>query len=120
MKPLKNQEIAELFSNGKFEETIDFISDKIVWNVVGENSFDGKKAVIENCKKTAEYFKSVQTDFKIDEVLVSDNKVVVIGPAEFKRDGKRMNFISACDIYHFNDKNEIETISSYCIPEKKN
>ena len=35
------------------------------------------------------------------------------------RDGKRVNFIAACDVYEFNDKNELERISSYCIPDKK-
>ena len=119
MTPSK-KEIAELFSNGKFEEIMGFLSDGIVWNVVGENSFDGKKAVTANCEQTAEYFKSVQTNFITDEVIVSDNKVIVIGTAEFKRDGKRVNFFSACDVYDFNDKNKIEKISSYCIPEKRN
>ncbi|MCK0148174.1 nuclear transport factor 2 family protein [Arenibacter sp. F26102] len=118
MEHLK-KEIAELFSNGKFEKVISHLSDGIVWNVVGENTYTGKKAVSENCQQTAEYFKSVQTDFKTDEVIVSENKVIVIGTAEFKRDGKSLNFISACDVYDFNDKNEIEKISSYCIPIKK-
>ena len=87
MTPSK-KEIAELFSNGKFEQITDFLSDGIVWNIVGENYFDRKKAVKEICEQTAEYFKSMQTDFKTDEVLVSDNKVNVIGTAEYKRDGK--------------------------------
>jgi hypothetical protein len=42
MRPSK-KEIAELFSNGKFEQIMDFLSDGIVWNIIGENSFDGKK-----------------------------------------------------------------------------
>lgn len=112
------KEIAELFSNGKFDKTTDYLSDEIVWNVVGENIFDGKKAVTENCEQTTKYFKSVQTDFKTDKLIVSENNVIVIGTAEFKRDGKRLNFISACDIYEFNEHNKIKKISSYCIPEK--
>lgn len=113
------KEIAELFSNGKFEKIFNYLSDGIVWNIIGENIFEGKNAVIKNCKQTAEYFKSVQTVFKTNDVLVSDNKVIIIGTAEFKREGKRLNFVSACDIYEFNEKNKIEIISSYCIPEKK-
>jgi ketosteroid isomerase-like protein len=113
------QEIADLFSNGKFENIMDHLSDEIVWNVIGENIFEGKNAVKENCENTSKYFKSVQTDFKTNDILVSDNKVIIIGTAEFKRDGKRTNFVSACDIYEFNEKSEIEKISSYCISEKK-
>jgi len=117
---LSKKEIAELFSNGKFDKTLEYLSKDVVWNIIGENIFDGKKAVTENCEQTAEYFKSVETDFKTDKIIASDNKVIVIGTAEFKRDGKRLNFISACDVYEFNEQNEIDKISSYCISEKSN
>jgi ketosteroid isomerase-like protein len=116
---ISKKHIAEYFSTGKFDKTMDYLSDEIVWNVVGEKVYKGKKVVTENCEQTAEYFKSVQTDFKTDKLIVSENKVIVIGTAEFKQDGKQLNFISACDIYEFNEKSEIEKISSYCIPEKK-
>ena len=113
------KEIAELFSNGKFENVMDCLNDGIVWNVIGENIFIGKNAVKANCEQTAEYFKSIETYFKTNEIIVSENKVIIIGTAEFKRDGKRINFVSACDIYEFNKIGEIQNISSYCIPEKK-
>ena len=113
------KEIAELFSNGKFENVTDYLNDEIVWNIIGGNIFKGKNAVIAYCKQTAAYFKTVQTEFKTSDILESDEKVMIIGTAEFKRDGKRINFISACDVYEFNDDGEIINISSYCIPEKK-
>ena len=117
--PLSKQQIAEAFSNGKFEITHPYLSEKIVWDVIGENIFKGKKEVVANCNQTSDYFKSVQTDFKTKDVIATNNKVVVSGTAEFIRDGKRVNFISACDIYEFNENNELEKISSYCIPDKK-
>lgn len=116
---LSKKEIAELFSNGKFDNITGYLNDKIVWNVVGENTFEGKKAVLENCEQIARYFLSVQTEFKTDSIIASGNNVVVRGTAEFSRDGKRINFISACDVYEFNDNHELEKINSYCIPEKK-
>lgn len=114
------EEIAKLFSNGKFDRIMDYLSDEIIWNIIGENIFNGKKAVGKNCKQTAEYFRSIETDFKTDDVISSNNNVIVTGTAEFKRDGKRVNFISACDVYSFNDKNQIEKIASYCISEQRN
>ncbi|MFD1315345.1 nuclear transport factor 2 family protein [Namhaeicola litoreus] len=117
---LTKKEIAELFSNGKFDQIIDFLSEEIVWNVIGEKTFEGKKDVVENCIQIAEYFKSVQTIFKTEEVVVDENKVIVFGTAEFRRNDKRINFISACDLYLFNNRNKIEKISSYCITEKNN
>ncbi len=113
-----NKEIAELFSNGKFEGVIDYLSDGIIWNIVGENIFKGKEAVIANCERTTAYFNAVQTDFKTNDIIGSENKIVIIGTAEFKREGKRINFVSACDVYDFNENNKIEKITSYCIVGK--
>ncbi|MBF0385745.1 MAG: nuclear transport factor 2 family protein [Candidatus Omnitrophica bacterium] len=113
------KEIAESFSNGKFELIFPYLSEKIIWIVVGENVFKGKDSVIANCKQTAEYFNSVHTVFNTDEIIETNDRVVIRGTAEFKRDGRRDSFISACDVYEFNDKNELEIISSYCIPDKK-
>ncbi len=111
-------EIAALFSIGKFENVIAYLNDVIVWNIIGEQILEGKKAVKENCEQTGAYFKSVQTDFKTDDIIASGDKVIVTGTAEFKRDGKRISFVSACDIYEFNENSEIVRITSYCIPEQ--
>ena len=90
-----------------------------MWNVVGENLFNGKLEVVDNCRQTSEYFKSVETDFRTEDIIVVGNKVVIRGEGEFRRDGARINLITACDIYEFNEKGKLEKISSYCIPEKK-
>ena len=39
--------------------------------------------------------------------------------AEFLRDNKRVSFVSACDLYEFNDNDQIQKITSYCIQQKK-
>lgn len=113
------KEIAESFSNGNFELTFPYLSENIIWNVVGENLFKGKAEVVNNCRQTSEYFKSVETNFKTEDVIVTESKVVIRGTGEFLRDGKRVNLITACDVYEFNYENELEKISSYCIPENK-
>ncbi len=111
-------EIAKAFSNGEFEKTYNFISDNAIWIVVEENTFAGKQAIIDNCEKVGNYFKSVKTDFKTLNIIADGNKVAVNGTAEFSRDNKRLSFVSACDVYGFNDKDQVETITSYCIQSK--
>lgn len=111
-------EIAKAFSNGEFEKTYNFISEIAEWTVVEENSFIGKQAIIDNCEQVGNYFKSVTTDFKTLNILEDGNKVVINGTAEFLRDNKRVSFVSACDIYEFNNKNQIHKITSYCIQAK--
>lgn len=115
---MTKKEIAEAFSNGNFELTYSYLADNVQWTVVGEDFFDGKKAVMDNCCKVSGYFKSLTTNFKTINVILENNRVAVSGTAEFIRDGKRVNFISACDIYEFNDNNEITAITSYCIHNK--
>jgi ketosteroid isomerase-like protein len=110
--------IARAFSNGEFDKTNDFIADDAVWEVVNEDKFNGKNAIIENCNRVGQYFKSFTTDFKTQSIISEDNKVVVNGTAEFIKDGKRVSFVSACDLYEFNDRNQVQKITSYCIHAK--
>lgn len=112
---MTKQEIALAFSNGEFEKTKGFIADNAVWEVVEENTFVGKEAIIENCNQVAAYFKSVTTDFKTLNIIAQDNKVVINGTAEFSRNGQRVSFVSACDLYEFDEKGQIQCITSYCI-----
>ncbi len=112
------KQIAEAFSNGNFEMAYPYLADNVQWTVVGEDYFDGKKAVMGNCGQVASYFKSVTTNFRTINIIADNNRVAVSGTAEFFRDGKRVNFVSACDVYEFNDNNELQTITSYCIQDK--
>ena len=112
------KEIAKFFSLGNFELTFPYLSENIIWNVIGEKVFEGKAAVLANCKQTREYFDSVQTDFRIENIIAEDDKVVVAGTAAFTRGGKQVNFISACDLYEFNESHQLQKISSWCIQEK--
>lgn len=111
--------IAELFSSGQFDKVYQFLSDDVVWDVVGENSFAGKKTVIKNCEQTSAYFKSVSANFKTENIIVGDKLVAIDGTAEFVKEGKPIAFVRACDVYHFNKNQELEKITSYCIQDKK-
>ena len=116
---MTRKQIAEAFSNGIFKETYPYLADNVQWNVVGEGSFNGKNAVIKNCEQVAGYFESVTTNFITEAVISEGSCIVMTGTAEFFRDGKRVNFVSACDVYAFNERNQLQTITSYCISDKK-
>lgn len=118
MSQHKKKEIAAAFSTGKFEMIYGYMADDITWVVVGESEFSGKVAVIENCKKTAAYFSSVTTVFNTAHIIAENNKVAISGTAEFIRNNKRVAFIRACDVYEFNKAGFLQTITSYCIPDK--
>jgi predicted ester cyclase len=114
---MNKKTIARAFSNGEFEKAYDYISENAVWKVVEENTFHGKKAIIENCEQVLSYFNSVTTRFEMLNIISEGKKVAVNGIAEFIRDGKRVSFVSAVDIYEFEGQS-IQKITSYCIPKK--
>ncbi len=111
-------EIAKSFSNGDFEKTFDFIAEDALWTVVEENEFAGKNAIIDQCKQVGNYFKTVETDFKTLHVIADQNKVAINGTATFLKDGKQLSYVSACDVYEFNENHQIKNITSYCIQAK--
>lgn len=116
---LSKKEIAESFSTGKFESAFPYLSDDVVWRLVGDTEIIGKSEVVSNCLKASEYFDLVNTVFTTEEVIKDQNKVVIRGKGEFIRDGKRVNLIAACDVYEFNDNDQVKKISSFCIAEKR-
>ncbi|HMQ67351.1 MAG TPA: hypothetical protein PKA90_00895 [Ignavibacteria bacterium] len=109
------KQVAEAFSNGKFDVAFPFLADNIEWTVAGKDKYIGRESVIENCIKTEEYFKTVTTDFKTFNIIEENQCVVINGTAEFLKDNKRLAFIFACDVYEFNSENKLEKITSYCI-----
>ena len=115
---MTKKSIAKSFSNGEFENVFDFLAENAVWEVVEENTFHGKKAIIENCKQVAAYFQSVTTHFEIFNVIAEENKVAVNGTAEFIKEGNRVSVVKAFDLYEFNDQEHIQKITSYCIQAK--
>lgn len=115
---MTQKQIAEAFSNGNFELVFPYLAENIQWKVIGDFYAEGKNQVTEKCKQVAGYFKSVTTDFETINIIADKNTVAVNGTAEFIREGKRVNFVSACDIYEFNEDNELQSVTSYCIQDK--
>ena len=117
---MTKKEIAENFSNGKFDLCFDYITEQTFWDTPGEQYLKGKKEIEVFCKNIANYFKSVTTNFKQLNLIENENAVVINGTAEFLRNGKRISFVSSCDVYKFDEDNNIVSIHSYCITEKAN
>jgi len=70
--------------------------------------FYRQKAIIDNCEKVANYFKSVTTKFETLNVIEENKKVVINGTAEFLKDNERVSFVSASDLYEFNEEDQFK------------
>lgn len=110
--------IATAFSMGAFDQIYEYLSDNARWEVPGENSFENKQAIIKQCNEVATYFKTVTTHFELLQVIEENNKIAVTGTAEFIRNGQRISFVHGCDIYLFNELEQLQSITSYCIQSK--
>ena len=107
--------IARDFSLGEFESAYSYLSEDIKWLVVGESKTQGREAVIARCKETRAYFDSINTDFTVFKLIESGNQVIITGSAIFDNNGN-VTRIDACDIYTFNEENQLIEIESYCVP----
>lgn len=113
MKPT-NSEIAEAFSKGNFEFSYSFLTDDIKWNIVGDKILNGKEEVIEFCNQTSDYFKTVKTIFKTDNIIIDSERIAVNGSAQFINKENKTTEVSSCDIYIFENE-KLKEITSYCI-----
>lgn len=115
---MNKDEIAGLFSTGNFEQTFDFIAENAEWIVVEEDHFVGKEAILSQCRQVSSYFNSVTTNFQTGKLISTGRDIVITGTAEFSKNKKRISFVFACDLYEFNDMDQIQKITSYCIQTK--
>ncbi len=115
---MKKFEIAQAFSGGQFEKCLDYLTDQTIWNTPGEQYLTGRNEIAQFCKNITAYFSSVTTNFKQLNLIENDRCVAINGTAEFIREGKRVSFVSSCDVYEFDADNKILTIHSYCITER--
>jgi hypothetical protein len=108
-------DICICFSEGRFQEIYPYFSDDIKWEVIEDTKLEGKDSVIQRCEQIEKYFSSIQTKFVTLNVIANDLKVSINGTAEFIKDSQLVSFISACDIYEFDENHKIKNITSYCI-----
>jgi hypothetical protein len=107
--------IARLFSEGKFGEVADRLSDDVEFHIYEDHKhLIGKTDVLEFCKGIEAYFASIETDFVESGSLVGECKAVIYGYAEFIRNGELMNAVNSCDVYEFDADGKISKIHSYC------
>lgn len=115
---MKKTEIAKAFSSGNFDKCFDYLTNKTYWNTPGEQCLTGRNEIEPFCKKIRAYFDSVTTNFQQLNLIENERCVAINGTAAFIRDGKRVSFVSSCDVYEFDDQDKIISIHSYCITER--
>ncbi len=114
-----NKQNATDFSNGIFDAVFPFLHSNVVWNLFDQGCITGKDNIIDECKRIAVYFETVDTDFQTTYIIQENNKIAINGVGIFSRNGNLLSEVNSCDIYEFDENNLIVSISSYCITTKK-
>ena len=86
------------FGKGDVESIAEKLTDDIVWEMVGDKKYEGKKAVTEELERMKE-FKAAE--LTIEHIITHGRTAACNGSLVMKRGGNKYAF---CDIYDF-DKN---------------
>lgn len=117
---MTKREIAESLSGAEFEKVKDKLSENIEWNIYEESMFiKGRQSVIEFSDKIREYFKSITTNFETTGIIEDENKIAIYGKAEFIKEGAIVNSINSCDVYEFDEDENVLKVHSYCNSENR-
>ncbi|MFV5491724.1 hypothetical protein [Acinetobacter sp. ASP199] len=107
-------QIAQQFSLGHFNQLHPYISDDIVWEIIGEHNSIGKETVLNHITTIESFFRNTPHLFTLKHTHICQN-FIIQGQATLHSDGLD-HIIAACDIYEFNLDSQIVKIQSYCIP----
>jgi ketosteroid isomerase-like protein len=104
---------ARAFSECNFEDVYPYLSEDVVWNVIGDEPLEGKQEVVNACEESAEYLDGVTAKFTRFNVLSGKDFVVVDSQADYEEEGDTST-VASSDIYRFKDGKLVE-ITSYNI-----
>jgi hypothetical protein len=93
-------QIAEAFSRHRFTETYVFLDADVRWNNVNGPQVAGRDAVIETCRRSAEWLTGVTTTFTRFRLISGGDTVVVDSEAVYAGPGG-VSRVASCDIYDF-------------------
>lgn len=107
-------DIAQCFSTGQFSQIRSYFSEDLVWEIVGEQRFSGIEQVLKHCQSIEHYFQLTPHAFQIQSIHQAGHHVIIQGEAYFHH-ANQTTHISACDVYNFNNSNQLVQVQSYCI-----
>jgi limonene-1,2-epoxide hydrolase len=110
---MTNEQIARAFSGHHFEETFEHLAPHTAWNLVGEARIEGRDAIIDACRGTAEENADVETTW-LRFVSAGAGDVVAVDAIGRYAGPDGVSTVSSCDIFEF-DGEMITTITSYAV-----
>jgi SnoaL-like domain len=110
------QEIAEAFSSHRFEDAIPHLAPSVRWVLPGHGSIDGRDAVVEASRASAEQMDALAGHGLVRLVSAASGSVAAVDAVGryVDQDGGE-SFVSSADIYEFDSQNRVVVITSYAV-----
>ncbi|OOQ60865.1 nuclear transport factor 2 family protein [Mucilaginibacter pedocola] len=89
----------EFVTNGDNEGFLNFCTDDVIWEFVGDRTLEGKEAVREYMK--ANYIEPPQ--FNVEQLIAEGEMVTAIGTIRMKNESGAMVNYAYCDVWRFRD-----------------
>jgi len=105
------KEIAQKFSEHQFTEVYEHMSDDIVWENIGGETYTGKQAIVAVCDQALDYFAGIETTMHKLTARAGEDFVVVETNASYIDDNET-SLVASCDIYAFKG-DKLVGITSY-------
>lgn len=112
--------LAQAFSRRDFSESINYIKEDTVWEIVGDDKLEGKTAIIDYSRRVKSYFETVEANFQNIYVIESEHAVVINGTVEFCRNGRVVAKVAACEVFVFDENKHFQTIHTYYVMSNSN
>jgi limonene-1,2-epoxide hydrolase len=108
------REVAEAFSQHRFEDTYDHMAENVSWAAVGGSITRGRDAVIAACDEASGELVDVGTTFIRLRTIEATDCVVIDSEAEYVDPNDDRSHVASCDIYDFVD-GRLASITSYAV-----
>jgi limonene-1,2-epoxide hydrolase len=106
------EKVNTAFAENKMEDFVSLCTDDVRWNMVGENEYVGKEAIL---KGMSEMPDQAAPNFVIDKIVAADSAATCTGSFTMLKNGVQFAF---CDVYEF-EGGLIKTMTSYVVALKQ-
>ena len=113
---MDTQQISEAFSGHRFAEVYDFLAPDVRWVLPGQDTIEGRDAVVAACAASAAEMASLEEMEFTRFVSVHGDRIAAVDAIGryVSHDGS-VSVVSSADIYEFDGDGLVTTITSYAV-----
>ncbi len=106
--------VAEAFSGHRFADAYPALADDVRWDLVGQDTLDGRQAVVDACVATLAELGGGAVQFLRFVVVADGDRVAVDTVARYTDADGQVGLVSSCDLYEFTD-DRLVAVRSYAV-----